>query len=327
MPTVSIIVPCYNEQDTIGLLLLALARQTYPQADMEVVIADGLSIDGTRQKIEAFQLEHPGLAVRVLDNQYRTIPSGLNRAIRQAAGDYIIRLDAHSIPAPDYVQRCVTALQNKLGDNVGGVWQIEPGGNGWLARAIAFSAGHPFGAGDARYRVGGRAQAVDTVPFGAFHRSLVERAGFFDETLHSNEDYEFNVRVRQAGGTVWMDPSIRTRYFARPSLGALARQYLRYGYWKARMLKRYPQSLRWRQMLPPAFVLGVVVTGIAAILFPSLRAIWLTLVGLYLLALVAAGVQAAVTRRDLGLLPGVPLALATMHICWGSAFLWSLLKR
>lgn len=327
MPTVSVIVPCYNEQDTIGLLLIALARQTYPQAKMEVLIADGLSTDGTRQRIEAFRSEHTDVTVWVLDNTCRTIPAALNLAIRQAQGEYIVRLDAHSIPAPDYVQRCVSALESKLGDNVGGVWQIEPGGQGWLARAIAFAAGHPFGAGDARYRLGGRAQPVDTVPFGAFHRSLVERAGYFDENLLSNEDYEFNVRVRQAGGTVWMDPAIRTRYFARPDLGALARQYARYGYWKARMLRRYPHTLRWRQMLPPAFVLGMVILGAAAIFVPILRAVWLAIAGLYLFILLGAGIQAALARRDIGMLPGVPLALATMHFCWGSAFLWSLLKR
>jgi GT2 family glycosyltransferase len=248
-------------------------------------------------------------------------------AIRQARGEYIVRLDAHSIPAPDYVQRCVEALEGKKGDNVGGVWQIEPGGPGWLARSIAVAAGHPLGAGDARYRVGGAAQPVDTVPFGAFHRSLVARAGFFDENLLTNEDYEFNVRVRQAGGRVWMDPSIRTRYFARPELKSLARQYARYGYWKARMLRRYPHTLRWRQLLPPAFVLGMAALGLLALFIPPVRVIWLAVAGLYLVVLAAAGAQAAISRGEAGLLPGVPMALATMHFCWGSAFLWSLLKR
>ncbi len=183
MPAVSIIIPCYNEEATICLLLDAIYSQTFARNEMEVVIADGQSTDGTRHQIERFRIAHHGFAVRVVENQQRSIPSGLNQAIRAAEGEFIIRLDAHSIPAVDYVERCVTALRNGQGDNVGGVWEIVPGGSGWLAGAIAVAAAHPLGAGDARYRVGGRAQAVDTVPFGAYRRELAERLGYYDESL------------------------------------------------------------------------------------------------------------------------------------------------
>lgn len=325
MPDVSIIVPCYNEEATIRLLLEALAAQSYPSARMEVVIADGLSSDGTREQIARFQREKPELAVRVVDNSERNISAGLNVALRAAQGELIVRLDAHSAPAVDYVERCVEALRAGDGDNVGGVWQIQPGGPGWVAEAIAAAAAHPLGVGDARYRVGGGAQAVDTVPFGAYRRSLAEQIGFYDETLLTNEDYEFNVRVRQAGGVVWMDPKIRSRYFARASLGALARQYWRYGYWKARMLKRYPHTARWRQLLPPVFVLSVVILALLAPFVAAAR--WLLGLGLgvYALALLLGGAAAAVQKRKPALLAGVPLAIAVMHFAWGGAFLWSIL--
>jgi succinoglycan biosynthesis protein ExoA len=325
MPLVSIIVPCYNEQATIRLLLEALYGQSHPRPEMEVIIADGLSTDCTLEEIASFQQEHPDLGVRVVDNPKRTIPAGLNRAIEAAQGEIFLRLDAHSMPYPDYVARCVSALKSGLGDNVGGVWEIQPGGQDWQARGIAAAAAHPLGVGDARYRVGGQAQAVDTVPFGAFHRSLVARIGAFDETLLSNEDYEFNVRVRGSGGTVWLDPAIRSRYFARQSLSALARQYWRYGYWKARMLRRYPETFRWRQ-LAGVFVLSFLVLGISGVWFPLAR--WLLGLELiiYTLALLVVGIQEAFRKRDPALLLGVPLAIATMHFTWGAAFLWSLLS-
>ena len=224
MPLVSIIIPCYNEELTIHLLLDAIYSQTFPRTEMEVVIADGMSVDRTRGRVAAFQLEHPDLPVRLVDNPQRVIPAALNRAIRAASGEYILRLDAHSMPHPDYVERCVAALRSGAGDNVGGIWEIQPGGSGWLSRGIAVAASHPLGVGDAHYRHAGQAQAVDTVPFGAYHRSLVERVGFYDERLLTNEDYEFNTRVRQSGGVVWLDPAIRSAYFARPDLVALARQ-------------------------------------------------------------------------------------------------------
>ena len=140
---------------------------------------------------------------------------------------------------------------------MGGIWDIQPQGKGWQARAIAAAAAHPFAVGDAYYRFTRAAQEVDTLPFGAFRKSLIERIGAFDEDLLTNEDYEFNVRLRKSGGRIWLDPAIRSVYFARSNLLDLARQYWRYGFWKVRMLRRHPNTIRWRQSLPPLFVLSL----------------------------------------------------------------------
>jgi succinoglycan biosynthesis protein ExoA len=327
MQSVSIIVPCFNEEKTIRLLLNALYAQTYPHAAMEVVIADGMSSDGTRQQVAAFQDEFPDLRLRVIDNPQRTIPAALNRAIATAQGEVIVRLDAHSVPRPDYVTRCVAALDAGLGDNVGGVWEIRPQGESWQARSIAAAASHPLGVGDAHYRYTTEAKVVDTVPFGSFKRALVERIGFFDESLLTNEDYEFNVRLRQSGGKVWLDPAIRSVYFARPTLGELARQYWRYGYWKARMVRRYPGTIRWRQALPPAFVASLFILGLGALWFPLVAWIFMIELASYVFILLLFGVQMGLKKIDIGLIFGVPLAIASMHLTWGSAFLWSLIFR
>ena len=165
------------------------------------------------------------------------------------------------------------------------------------------------------------------MPFGAFRKSLIEQIGPFDETLLTNEDYEFNVRIRQSGGKIWLDPAIRTTYFARSTLGGLARQYLRYGFWKGKMLKRYPETLRMRQFLPPLFVAGLVGGGILAALWPWARAVYLIAVAVYLLLLLGAGASVGIRKRRPGLVVGIPAAITTMHICWGSALLWSFLSR
>lgn len=324
-PSISIIVPCYNEQATIRKLLEAILQQDYPRAEMEVVIADGLSQDSTRAEIAAFQAEHPDLQVRVVDNLKRTIPSAVNCGIRAAQGEIIIRMDAHSHPYPDYVRRSLEALEAGLGDNVGGVWEIRPGGPGWMAQSIAVAAAHPLGAGDARYRnTGTRASEVDTVPFGAFRRSLVDKIGLIDETLLSNEDYEFNARIRQAGGRIWLDPRIVSVYYARSTLRDLARQYWRYGFWKFRMLQRYPATLRWRQALPPLFVASVIVLTLFA-WQPVIRWLLACELALYGAILLLVSAHAAYRRRKPFLLFGLPLALATMHFAWGGSFLWSML--
>lgn len=324
MPTVSIIVPCFNEQATIRSLLEAVYAQTYPRAEMEVIISDGLSTDHTRQEITGFQQVHPDLEVRVVDNAARTIPSGLNCAIEAARGCYIVRLDAHCVPYPDYVARSIQALEDGLGVNVGGVWEIHPGGKGWVAKSIAAAAAHPLGVGDALYRHATQAAEVDTVPFGAYRKSLVDEIGKFDESLLTNEDYEFNTRIRQAGGQLWLDPQIRSIYFARSTLGALARQYWRYGFWKWRMLRRYPQTLRWRQALPPLFVLGLLGGVFLALIFPILWYLVGVVIAVYLLVLLLAGLQSALRRGQAFLIFGLPLAIPVMHLAWGSGFLWSM---
>lgn len=325
-PLVSIIIPCYNEEATISLLLTGLLEQTHPLERLEIVVADGFSTDQTRARIAAFQAAHSELAVQVVDNPKKNIPAALNAAMRAARGDIFVRLDAHSVPQPDYVARCVEALEAGKGENVGGVWLIRPGAETWLAKSIAAAAAHPFGVGDAQYRFTTRAAEVDTVPFGAFRRSLVDRIGGFDETLLTNEDYEFNVRIRQGGGKIWLDPAIRSAYFARSTPGGLAKQYWRYGYWKARMLRRYPRTLRWRQGLPPLFVISLVVLLLLAPWTWLAQAALLAELALYALVIFTAGVQVALRQHTAFYFVGVPLAIAVMHLCWGSGFLWSLVK-
>jgi succinoglycan biosynthesis protein ExoA len=320
-PTVSVIIPCYNEAGTIVGLLDALRRQSCPTNQMQIVVMDGGSTDGTRETLAEYASDHPQLRLDVIDNPKRTIPSALNLGIRAAEGETIVRLDAHSVPQADYVQQCLDALDRTGAANVGGVWEIEPGGKGWIARSIAVAAGHPLGAGDARYRIHGNPGWVETVPFGAYRAEWLERVGLYNERLLTNEDYELNARLLKAGGRIWFDPAIRSTYFARPSLLELARQYLRYGFWKTRMLRAHPDTLRWRQALPPMFVAITLGLLVASPFLAVPR--WLLAVqwGGYVLALVVTGFWEAARRRDAALIVGIPLALGVMHLGWGGAFL------
>ena len=325
MPSVSIIIPCFNEQTTICKLLEAIYAQTFPRPDLEVVIADGMSTDGTRAEIAAFADFHPDLHIAVVDNLKRHIPAGLNCALKEAQGEIILRLDGHSMPYPDYIERCVAGLEAALGDNVGGVWEILPGADSWVALSIAVAAAHPLGVGDALYRHAVKPALVDTVPFGAFKRELLALVGLFDETLLTNEDYELNARIRKSGGKVWLDPSIRSVYFARATLPGLVKQYFRYGFWKWRMLHRYPATLRWRHGLPPLFVLSLIGLGIMGFFLPLFRLLLAVEVSLYACTLAAAAVLATLKRRNFSLVVGLPLAISCMHFSWGAGFLWSII--
>ena len=167
---------------------------------------------------------------------------------------------------------------------------------------------------------------MDTVPFGSFERELIDRIGSFDETLLTNEDYEFNARVRQAGGKIWLDPSIRSVYFARSTLQELARQYWRYGYWKWRMLRRYTNTIRWRQALPPLFVLSLITLAVVSLFIPFTGFILAGELMAYILVLFAVGMQVSIRKKYLYFAIGLPLAISVMHVLWGSGFLWSILR-
>jgi succinoglycan biosynthesis protein ExoA len=327
MPDVSIIIPCYNEEKTIVFLLQSLLEQTYAVEAMEVIIADGLSKDNTRAVIKQFSDEHGELTLRVVDNVKRNIPSALNVALACATGEYIIRLDAHSIPARDYVERCVADLKAGKGDNVGGVWDIRPSNDEWKAKCIALAASHRLGVGDALYRYTSEAAEVDTVPFGAFKKELFERVGVFDESLLTNEDYEFNTRIRKLGGKIWLNPAIRSVYFSRSDFSSLAKQYWRYGFWKWQMLKSNPATLRWRQALPPLFVLSIFFWLILTLFVSRLIFLLLFEVMVYFVAIfMGVFMGGGGVGQNLKIVFGVTLAIMTMHTFWGAGFLWSMVK-
>ena len=330
-PKISVIVPCYNERATIARLLQGISNQTYPKEDLEVIVADGISTDGTRDTLNNYSERHPELSLFVIENPTRIIPAALNLAIAKARGDVIVRLDAHSIPRADYLERCIEALEETGAANVGGLWEIKPSEKGWIPAGIAIAAAHPLGAGNTRYRTGGTEGKVDTVPFGAFRREWLDRIGLFNEKLLTNEDYEYNVRIREAGGVVWFDPSIRSVYFARGTLRELAGQYARYGFWKAQMLRSFPETLRWRQALPQLFVLTTLTLALAAPFSVAARLLLSVGWGLYALTLLVLGMLTAFRRGRVMFAVGIPLALLTMHLFWGLGAVWgmiySLFKR
>jgi cellulose synthase/poly-beta-1,6-N-acetylglucosamine synthase-like glycosyltransferase len=287
-----------------------------------------MSEDGTRQVVSKFVEENPQVPVRLVDNPARHIPAGLNRGIEAALGQIIVRMDAHSVPSPNYVRRLVELLDEGGAEVCGMPWRIKPGADTSVARAIAQAVAHPFGIGDAKYRQANLAssQFVDTVPFGAFCKSLWQEVGGFDERLLANEDYDFYYRVRTRGGRVLLDSSGYSAYYARATLNDLGRQYFRYGRWKAEMLKSHPRSIRLRQLVAPAFVLSLVASGVLSIFWtPALYLLLLTVAAYSLLAIVFA-IRLAQKGRDFQLALVLPLVFFIIHTAWGSGFLLSFLR-
>lgn len=322
---ISIIIPCRNEEATIQKLLVSLFNQTIPPNEYEIIIADGLSDDSTLEKIANFKSDHPKMNISIVENIKQNIPSGLNTAINNSSGKYIIRLDAHSIPNNDYLERCVALLKKGVAENVGGLWVIHPSNKSLTAAAIALAASHPLGVGGANYRIAtSKSGYVDTVPFGAFLRSTLDKVGLFDETLLSNEDYELNARIKKLGGRVFLDSSIQCVYFARENYRKLAKQYWRYGFWKFKMLLRYPDTIRVRQALPPVFLFSLAVLFVISLLNYHFFILLSTEIIIYL-AILFLGTHKSMltTDKSLKMWGLIVFSIITMHFSWGFGFLYS----
>ena len=326
---VSVVIPCLNEERFIGKALSNLADQYDPDR-YEIIVVDGISQDGTREVIAEFRLSRPDVSVTLIDNPARRIPTALNLGIAAARGEIIARLDAHAVASPGYVRRCVEVLRQDGVGVVGMPCQVCAATDTPMARAIAMAVSHPFGIGDAKYRLGrgGAAQVpVDTVAFASFRKELWRELGGFDEALSVNEDYEFNYRVRLNGKTVLLDQVEHCDYFARATLKDLFLQYWRYGRWKARMIRRHPGSIKFRQTVAPLFVVSIPLLLVSAF---WLRPAWWLLaaeVGAYfLLALVFASKLVRGSGAGLQLMIRLPLIFGAIHLSWGTGFLLGLVK-
>ncbi|MDX6498809.1 MAG: hypothetical protein QOG23_2069 [Blastocatellia bacterium] len=320
-PFVSLLMAVRNEASFIERSLGAVLAQDYPQDRFEVIVADGLSTDTTREIIEGVAAQHPNLGL--VDNPGRIVSTGLNAALRAARGEIIIRVDGHTVIAPDYCRQCVETLRQTGADNVGG--RMSAVSEGVFGRVVALATSSRFGIGDARFHYSGREELVDTVYLGAWPRDVFQRVGMFDEEMVRNQDDEFNYRVRAAGGKILLDPRIKSQYYNRATPLSLWRQYFQYGYWKVRVLQKHPRQMSSRQFVPPLFAMTLFLLCLTAPFLRAGRFLLAAIVITYLVLSLGASILSA-RRNHWRLLPLFPVAFAIIHFAYGSGFLLGLVR-
>ena len=321
-PFVSIIIPVRNEHAYIHACLQSVLNQDYPQDQIEILIADGMSDDGTRAAIAEFQVNHSN--IQLFDNPGKIVPTGMNILIPQTKGDILIRVDGHCVIAPDYVSNCVHHLQQDNVDGVGG--PMHTIGEDFTSKVIALAMSSKFGVGNSSFRTEtGQTKLADTVPFPAYTRAIIEKVGLYDEELVRNQDDEYNYRIREAGGKILLTDDVRSTYFSRGSFQKLWKQYFQYGYWKVRVLQKHPKQMSIRQFIPPLFVLSIIVAILLAV---TTSWGWIALLGLVITYLLSNLTASFLTARANGrqYFWPLPLAFAILHLSYGSGFLVGLFK-
>jgi len=313
---ISAVIPCRNERLHIEACVRSVLAQQSVPCGFEVIVADGMSNDGTRQILA--KLAHEDDRLRVIDNPARSTAGAMNIGVRHARGQFIAIMGAHNEYAPDYLSASLKVSLETGADNVGGSMVCR--GKSRLQRAIAVAHHSPFSVGGARWHDVSYEGPADTVFGGFYNRKVFDRIGFFDESLLRNQDGELNLRLILAGGKIWHSPAIRSSYCPRSSLGALFRQYLQYGYWKVAVMKKHGRPAALRHLVPGLFVLALLILPLVGWVFAPLFTLWLALLCSYAAANLGASLLTA-ARSELHLLPLLPMVFGCYHFGYGVGFL------
>jgi glycosyltransferase involved in cell wall biosynthesis len=322
---VSVIIPCFNEEKHIAECLESVIRQDYSNDQMEVLIMDGMSTDNTREIVLEYAGRYP--FIKMSDNPCRAVSFALNQGISHSIGDVIIRMDAHSRFPSNYLSVLVRNLFDFNADNVGGVWKTLPGTDSLMCQAIAVSSSHKFGVGNSLHKTGVKQLVqTDTVPYGCFRRELFDRIGMFDEDLIRNQDDEFNARIINNGGKIFIIPDVIIEYFARTTLVKTAKMFYQYGLFKPLVNKKLGAPATFRQFFPPLFVSALIAGPVISLYFPLLQLFFLGGIALYLSVSFGLSFTSALRNRKPGLFFLLPLTFFTIHFSYGVGYLAGLIK-
>ena len=317
---VSVICPVFNEEKFIEECIMSIIEQDYPQDMMEVLFGDGRSTDKTREIIERYMRQYP--FIKLLDNPERIVPYALNRGLEAAKGEVIMRLDGHCTYPTNYISELVRYLYQLNADNVGGVWNTQPAKDTPICQAIAQASSHPFGVGGSMHKIGAsKIIETDTVPFGCYKREIFEKTGPFDIDLVRNQDDEFNGRLHNLGGKIYLIPQVIINYTARDTLCKMRKMYYQYGLYKPLVNKKLGAPATVRQFFPLVFLLLLIIGGTASIFSPFILHAYTTFLVLYLFIGIVVGSMSAIRMHQPLLVLLMPYVFFNIHMSYGIGYL------
>ena len=321
-PLVSVIVPCRNEKNHIEDCIRSILGQKSPHGEIEFIVVDGMSDDGTRDILNRIMKEDSRL--KVVDNPRRITPCARNIGIREANGQYIAILDAHTVYASSYIPTCIELLEEHPEVCCAG-GPIISVGKGLFGRATAAAMSHPLGVGNAKHRFPNYEGYAEGACFPVFRKEIFEKVGLFDEDLVRNQDDEFNFRVALSGGRVFLSPRAQCTYYVRESPRQLLWQFFQYGCYRIIVLKKHRLSISLRHFVPVVFFSAMGALALGTFFFPP-RLNWMgwILPTIYVTVLGVGGASVAL-KEGIGVGFMFPLAAFIMHFYYAIGFTWGLL--
>jgi glycosyltransferase involved in cell wall biosynthesis len=302
---ISFVMPVLNEQDHLAIAVESVLNQKTP-GKKQLVLALGPSTDQTNEIAKSLVKKYRTL--KLIENPTGLTATGLNLAINNSSYETIIRVDAHSELSDNYAASAVKILNTTGAANVGGMMIAK--GSTTFQKAVAFGYNSRFGLGGGSFHVGGNPGPADTVYLGCFRKSVITELGLYQAKWVRGQDWELNLRIRQAGYTVWFDPVLKVGYYPRASIKALAKQFYSTGRWRGALTKENPMESSFRYWIPPLLVLA----SLLQVPF------WIYLIAV---AIVSFGQSKLALSPKLWLLAVLP----TMHFCWGVGFWVGLLAN
>jgi glycosyltransferase involved in cell wall biosynthesis len=312
---ITVIAPMRDELPNLVGFVDDLAGQDFA-GPIQILVADGGSTDGSVERLRALGAAS-SLDLTVLDNPAGWVSHGLNLCIERADGDLVVRLDCHSRYHSDYLRRLAELATTTGGWNVGG--RTVARGVTPMERAVATAMVSPFGGIDWTRMTGETPVEVDTVKFGAFRPIAFRKAGNFDEQMVRNQDDEFNLRIEEAGGKIFLDPTIAIDYLPRGSLRAVWSQYSQYGFWKVAVMTKHRRVLTLRSMAPLVFVGSLALLALLAPFSRTARAVLAGELAAYIGGALLFGTRETLARGESpALLPRVLAVFPAFHLAYGT---------
>lgn len=317
--TVSVVIPCRNEENYIAKCIQSFLTQSYPVELLTIIIADGMSTDNTRGVIAGLQKGNSNIIL--LENKGLTAPKGMNLGIKHTNSDIVIIFGAHAYADENFVLENVIALENEEVGCAGGV--ITTVNEGIKGAAISEAMSCPFGVGNALFRYADKESYVDTVAFGAYRRTLLDEIGVFDEELVRNQDDELNFRVEKSGAKILLSPKIKSTYVGRGDFKKLWKQYYQYGFWKVRVIQKHKRPASIRHLIPLMFVLFISLGGLLSIFSNLIKILYCSILSLYLSLDLIFSIRIS-KNKDVKYLPYLIVTFPLLHISYGLGFILGL---
>jgi glycosyltransferase involved in cell wall biosynthesis len=322
-PLVSAIMAVRNERRHIENAIESLQRQETFGWEIEIIVVDGDSSDGTDELIKRIAGTDP--RVKLVVNKQKRTPYAFNLGIQEARGEYICILGAHTAYAQDYIATCLKELKLHGAAGCSGRPITRPGGNGLQARLVAWTLAHPFGT-SARSMRTRRAGFADSIPYPVFLKSTVLDVGAYNTQLHRNQDNDLNQRLRARGYKLYITDKTTCEYFVSPNLASLASYAFNNGFWNIISLKMNPESMSLRHFVPGAFVAVLLFSFLMLLYSVTVHTqLWmlapiLLLAAIYGIASIAVSCHIAFREKSVGALL-MPITFFLLHFSYGAGTL------